>query len=395
MERGLVSLAIGFEYVLIYSKSSDASINPIFRQASEERQTTGYWKGFWNAPDRPTMRYPLLGVTPKTGQWKWKKEIGYEAVANYEEYLKKHSKKKTLEEYWEETGKTKKFIRRNPDGKGMNNGVEHWIPPSEGILRTSNWTDQLASESLSNLNLPFDNPKHRELLAKLVQFICEEEDIALDFFAGSCTSAHAVMALNAEDGGNRKFICVQLAEPCEQETKALKAGFKTIADIGKERIRRAAKKIKEENKGKLDFDGKKLDLGFKVFRLEESNFKQWRENVKEPAEFKKQLWEMVDNVKKGTASEDMLFEIILKNSRFDLNAKIEKQAFDGTDYYRLADGDEIVCLAEKITKKLVEKILKDKPQRFTCLDIGFKNNDQLKTNTALQMEAAKIEFRAI
>ena len=109
------------------------------------------------------------------------------------------------------------------------------------------------------------------------------------------------MALNAEDCGNRKFVLVQLAEPCEEESEAFKAGFKTIADIGKERIRRAEKKIKEENKGKLDFDGKKLDLGFKVFRLEESNFKQWRENVKEPAEFKQQLLEMVDNVKKGTA----------------------------------------------------------------------------------------------
>ena len=394
MERGLVSLAIGFEYVLIYSKSSDASINPIFRQASEERQTTGYWKGFWNAPDRPTMRYPLLGVTPKTGQWKWKKEIGYEAVANYEEYLKKHSKKKTLEEYWEETGKTKKFIRRNPDGKGMNNGVEHWIPPSEGILRTSNWTDQLASESLSNLNLPFDNPKHRELLAKLVQFICEEEDIALDFFAGSCTSAHAVMALNAEDGGNRKFICVQLAEPCEQETKALKAGFKTIADIGKERIRRAAKKIKEENKGKLDFDGKKLDLGFKVFRLEESNFKQWRTDIKTAEELEKRLSLFVDNVKSESTQENILYELIVKTG-LDLNVKVVAKKANGKQYFVIEQGKLIICLEEKITKGLADKIISQKPEKCICLDRAFKNDDQLKTNTALQMEAEKVEFKVI
>jgi adenine-specific DNA-methyltransferase len=104
---------------------------------------------------------------------------------------------------------------------------------------------------------------------------------------------------------------------------------------------------------------------------------------------------MVDNVKKGAASEDMLFEIILKNSRFDLNVNVEKKNFDGVDYYVLADGLEIICLAEKITKKLVEKVLKDKPERFTCLDVAFKNNDQLKTNTALQMEAEKIEFKII
>ena len=104
---------------------------------------------------------------------------------------------------------------------------------------------------------------------------------------------------------------------------------------------------------------------------------------------------MVDNVKKGVASEDMLFEIILKNSRFDLNVKVEKQSFDGVDYYRLADGVEIVCLAPKITKKFIDKVLSQKPEKFTCLDIAFKDNDQLKTNTALQMEAAKIEFKVI
>lgn len=106
---------------------------------------------------------------------------------------------------------------------------------------------------------------------------------------------------------------------------ALSLGFKTIAEIGKERIRLAAKKIKEENKGKLDFDGKKLDLGFKVFRLEENNFKQWRENVKTGEELKEQMKMFVDNIKKGAGSEDMLFEIILKNSRFDLNVNVEKK----------------------------------------------------------------------
>jgi adenine-specific DNA-methyltransferase len=136
-------------------------------------------------------------------------------------------------------------------------------------------------------------------------------------------------------------------------------------------------------------------LGFKVFRLEESNFKQWRENIKTGEELKEQMRMFVDNVKKGAAGEDMLFEIILKNSRFDLNVKVEKENYDGIEYYRLADGLETICLAEKITKKLVEKVLKEKPERFTCLDIAFKNNDQLKTNTSLQMESAKIEFKVI
>ena len=248
----------------------------------------------------------------------------------------------------------------------------------------------------------FERPKPVSLIRYLIELVLsnsEDENIVMDFFAGSCTTAHAIYEYNLNNKGKANFLCVQLAEPCDESTasgkNALNAGFKTIADIGKERIRRAGKKIKEENKGKLDFDGKKLDLGFKVFRLEESNFKQWRENVKTGEELKEQMRMFVDNVKKGAASDDMLFEIILKNSRFDLNAKIEKETFDGADYYVLADGLEIICLAEKITKKLVEKILKDKPERFTCLDIAFKNNDQLKTNTALQMESAKIEFKVI
>ncbi|MDO8302608.1 MAG: site-specific DNA-methyltransferase [Sedimentisphaerales bacterium] len=287
----------------------------------------------------------------------------------------------------------------------------------------------------------FQSPKSPHLLSQIFQTSTAESDIILDFFAGSCTTAHAVMALNAEDGGNRKFICVQMAEPCDEESEAFKAGFKTIADIGRERIRRASKKIKEENKGKLDFDGKKLDLGFKSFKLSDSSFKQWRENIKTGDELKEQLKMFVDNKKTDAKPEDMLYEILLKHSRFDLNVKVETKTFDGIDYYSLttettekenlrrgltqinadsetiknvttkdtkstkavsstshekrATGNEIVCLAEKISKKLVEKIIKEKPEKFTCLDAAFKDNDQLKTNTALQMDAEKIEFKVI
>jgi len=280
----------------------------------------------------------------------------------------------------------------------------------------------------------FQSPKSPYLLSQLIQTSTKESDIILDFFSGSCTSAQAVMQLNAEDGGNRKCICIQLAEPIDPGDKDQKEAFdfctKTlkvpanIAEIGKERIRRAGKKIKAENKGKLDFDGGKLDLGFKVFKLDESNFKQWRETIKSGEELKEQMEMFVDNKKKGSAPEDMLYEIILKNSRFDLNVPIEKKTFDGIEYYVLATENtestekiktvsgnkkihheghegheaedfEIICLADKITRKLAEKILKEKPQKFTCLDTAFKNNDQLKTNTALQMEAEKIEFKVI
>ena len=140
MESGLKTLNVGAEFVVIYARSAESNLNPVYRQASETRKSLGYWKGFWNAPNRPTMRYELLGVTPSTGQWKWKYEIAQQAVDNHKEYLEHYSDDLSLEEYYASTGESKRFIRRNPAGRGKNKGVEHWIPPSTGILRSSNWT---------------------------------------------------------------------------------------------------------------------------------------------------------------------------------------------------------------------------------------------------------------
>ncbi|MGD0552622.1 MAG: site-specific DNA-methyltransferase [Sedimentisphaerales bacterium] len=366
----------------------------------------------WRRQDRPQMYFPLyvnprngsvrlspdkshtIEVFPKRpdgqeGRWKW----GKGKISN--ELHKLEGKLVSGRDEWDisvhDYLETEDGIERTKKVKSL------W---DDKALNYQNGTEEV--KLLFNGKTIFSYPKPTSLLKSVVSILQDKSSVALDFFAGSCTTAHAVMALNTEDGGNRKFICVQLAEPCEEESEAFKAGFKTIADIGKERIRRAAKKIKKEIEGNLKFDKNKLDLGFKVLKLEQSNFKQWRENVKTGEELKEQMKMFVDNTTKGAKPDDMLFEIILKNSRFDLNVKVEKQSFDGVDYYRLADGVEIVCLAPKITKKLVDKVLcaacptaAQKPEKFTCLDIAFKDNDQLKTNTALQMEAGKIEFKVI
>jgi adenine-specific DNA-methyltransferase len=244
MEQGLATMNTGLEYILMYSKNRTTTYNPVFRASSEERSTQGYWKGFWNDADRPTMRYDVLGVTPDSGQWKWKRELADEAVRNYTEYIEQHSSRMTLEEYWEGTGKIKKFIRRNPNGKGKNNGVEHWVAPADGILRNTNWSDLLASKP-TGVDTSFDSPKNAEVMIELLKLSNIGEDgIILDFFSGSATTAHAVMQLNAEDGGKRKFIMVQLPEVCAEGSEAAKAGYKTICEIGKERIRRAGIKSK-------------------------------------------------------------------------------------------------------------------------------------------------------
>lgn len=274
----------------------------------------------------------------------------------------------------------------------------------QGIVPTTWWPHQevghndAAKKEIKTIfsgNMPFETPKPSSLIKRMVQIsVPSNEGIILDFFAGSGTTAHAVMQLNAEDGGNRKFICVQLPEACDTDSEAAKAGFATIADIGRERIRRAAKKIAEDNAGKLDFDGGTLDLGFKAFRLEESNFKHWRGVFKDAAELEKELTLFVNNVREGAASEDILYELILK-AGLDVNVPVEAKKKNGKTYYRLDGGRLIVCLEEKITQGLVDAMLAERPQQLITLDRAFAGNDQLKTNTALQLEAEKIEFKVI
>jgi len=257
------------------------------------------------------------------------------------------------------------------------------------ILRNMG-TVQEASKSLEELGVEFSYPKPVKLIKYLVQVADDIEGIFLDFFAGSCTTAHAVLDLNKQDNGNRKFICVQLPEKCDEKSEAFKAGYKTIADIGKERIRRVIKKIKDSENGKLPFEKTKQDLGFKVFKLQSSNFKIWRgDNIKNGKQLEKQMQLHLDSIKKDATEENMLFELLLKSGR-SLNAAIESTH----DYYRINDGEMVIALF-RIDEKIVDSILEDKPQVFITLDGLFKNNDQLKTNTLLQMKDAGIEFKVV
>ena len=213
LDKGLTSLSVGFEYVLSWRKNSTATINPVYAKKAEDGHKAGYWKGFWNNADRETMRYGLLGYMPSEGQWKWCQERALKAVANYNEYLERYSVDETLEAYWKRTGECLEFIRRNPDGKGKNQGVEHWIPPSDEKLRTSNWTDVLASKAIAtSFGLDFPNPKNDELIAQLLLMVGRENSLVLDYFAGSGTTGHAVIDLNRQDGGKRKYILVEIGE---------------------------------------------------------------------------------------------------------------------------------------------------------------------------------------
>ena len=240
----------------------------------------------------------------------------------------------------------------------------------------------------------FSFPKPISLIKHITTLVNDENAIILDFFSGSATTAHAVLELNREDGGSRKFICVQLPEQCNEKSEAYKAGYKTIADIAKERIRRVIKKIekeREENKNLFsENEQKELDLGFKVFKLQPSNFKIWRGNKFENGEqLEKQLDAFTDPTKEGSKEENMLYELLLK-SGFDLNSTIEHKG----SYY-VVNGDEIVVALTKMNETIVKEIISLKPQKCFALDKLFAGNDQLKTNTVLQMRDAGVEFKTI
>ena len=256
------------------------------------------------------------------------------------------------------------------------------------------------------INLGFDKrifpkPKPIGTIKRCSILGTDSDDIILDFFAGSGTTAHAVMQLNREDGGNRKYICVQLPEPCDENSEAAKAGYVTIADIAKERIRRAGAKIRaeieaeqEKKNGQLEFDdaqqAKMPDLGFKVFKLADSNFKQWRKiSGSETETWKQQMMEFIDPVAENATVGNMVYELLLKSGK-DLNSTIENNG----DYYVVNDG-ELILLLESATQEMVDAVLAASPKKVIALDRLFEDNDQLKTNTVLQMKDAGITFITI
>ncbi|NQU63729.1 MAG: site-specific DNA-methyltransferase, partial [SAR324 cluster bacterium] len=224
----------------------------------------------------------------------------------------------------------------------------------------------------------FDNPKSYVDISRLVDYLTSDNsDIILDFFCGSATTAHATLDVNKKDNGNRRFIMVQLPEPCNEKSEAFIEGYGTIADIGKERIRRVIDKIKEESP---EYEG---DLGFKVFKLDSTNIKPWE------ADFEtfdnKQLETLVENIKPDRKEADVVYEILLKYG-LDLTLPIEERTIAGKKVFIIGLGALIICLADNITIEVVEGIAKLKKEltpelmRVVFKDNGFPD-DVVKTNT--------------
>ncbi len=386
--NGLNSFNIGLESILVYSKTNAFTFNPL--QASKDRNSAkGSWNVFWSNADRPTMRYNLLGFTPKTGQWRWQQSLAEEAVENYIEYQINHSNNMTLEEYWRSTGQTKRFIRRIDGGLGKNGGVQYWVAPSSTALRTSNWSDLEVSQIAKDFQLPFNNPKNVDLIKTVITAVPGKNFTILDFFSGSSTTADAAMRLNHNDNGNRCCISVQLPEP----TYSNEDGYATICDIGEERIRRAGDKIKaeleqESSQLKLDEEPKTLpDIGFRVFSLDESGIEK-----PEPGQL------MLDVVKPDRSELDIVFEMMLKWG-LELTHPVEKTQAAGYPIWSVACDELICCMSPGLTNEAVEAIAAMEPRRVLILDSIL--SDTLKLNTIQTFKHAsermgyEIELRTV
>lgn len=210
-------------------------------------------------------------------------------------------------------------------------------------------------------------PKPVEFIKYLISKYPTKDSIILDFFSGSATTAHAVMQLNAEDGGNRKFIMVQLPEPCDEKSEAYKVGYKNICEIGKERIRRAGKKIKEENGEKA----KNLDIGFRVFKLDSSNMKDVYYKPEDTAQSMLDMLE--DNIKEDRTPLDLLFQVMLDLGK-PLSAKIEEKEIAGKKVFIVNDDDLIACFDSDITDDVVKAIAQMKPLYAVFRDSGMAND---------------------
>lgn len=365
-ENGLYSMNVGFEYVLVYAKTTKFLMKAL-QMTKAEKQSKGRWDVFWSNADRPTMRYEILGFTPQTGQWRNSKEKADIAVKNYKVFEEQFASKMTLEEYFAKTG-IKEFIRRIPNGVGKNGGVQHWVAPSDSMLRTSNWTDIEVSQIGKEINLPFDNPKNKLLLMEIYRLIRNDKDfLTLDFFSGSATTAHAVMQLNSEDGGNRKFILVQLPEATPADSEAYKAGYKNICEIGKERIRRAGKKIKEES----PLTTQDLDTGFRVFRVDSSNYEEVEHTPKDWNQDQLDLF--LNNIKSDRTDLDLLFGCML-DWGVQLSLPMTTEEVDGKKIYTVNEGDLVACFADKVTDNVVRAMAEKQPLRVIFRDSCFERD---------------------
>lgn len=377
--RDYGGIALQHDYILIYSKNIIATLNPI-NETDKQFQYYDEYGGFnlmelrnrnikFNDKNRPNLCYPFY-VNPNNADKNGLLELSLEPKIGFIEVYPAKSNGVQTVWRWGKEEKARDNINKEIFGKENRNGgymiVQKYRKSTKmqrSVWDEKEFVNERGTEDIKDLldKAYFNYPKSVYTIKRVLELGSSKNSLILDFFSGSATTAHAVMRLNAEDGGKRKFIMVQLQEECAENSEAYKAGYKNICEIGKERIRRAGQKIKEEN----PLTTQDLDIGFRVLKCDSSNMEDVYFTPKEYMDKQQSLF--VDNIKKDRNDEDLLFDAMLKLDT-PLSSKIEKRSVAGKTVYNVAQGHLMACFDKNVTDEVITAIAKEMPSYFVMRD---------------------------
>lgn len=395
------------DYILVYQKSFEFERNLLPRTEAQNKpykNDDGDGKGLWRSDNLLVKSFSASAVypikNPNTGE-----EFFPPQGSSW------RASQSTMEVWLKENR-----IFFGKDGLGAPQLKRYLNEVQQGRVPTTWWSFEDVGhndaankelQSLFNSKAPFDTPKPTTLLTQMLKIGSNPNDLILDFFSGSGTTAHAVMQLNAEDGGNRRYICVQLPEETAEQSEARKAGFANIAEIAKERIRRAGAQIRrsgidarQNGQPENDVSGinarPTVDTGFKVFKLTESHFKQWRRPLSGSLNAEQQLdllEEFQNIVHENAGVENIAYELMLRLG-FELTDSIEF-ADNVVWLNNAAQTRKTALLLDTVNQAVLDEVRAQSPKKVFVLDKAFAGDDALKTNTALQFKDANIDFETL
>lgn len=392
--------AVDHEFILCYAKnisSIDKLRMPLsqkdiaqYKHKDRHFATLGPYKtkSFLRMrPDdpRPGLQYAIRcpDGTEIFNEWKWEENSFLEALKEDKVIIRKDDKDRWVVEY--------KLYLNSSDGE-----KKEKVPRSLFLNEARNSQGkQTLTEVLGNANI-FNNPKPVELLKTLINLASSNDkgEIILDFFAGSGSTGQAVIELNKETGGNRKFILIQMPEKIEQNTEAYKAGYKYISEITRKRLANVIKQVGESGEPRLQFDKRRVQ-GFRFFKLSRSNFKVWKsDQITNEDELKAQVELFGNSHDDNIVEVKFLWELMIKNG-LSLSSKVNIKEFENSTIYYVKKPSLAFCFSQVTDTVVKELIVSIKPSQFVCLDSSFTNEDCIKTNIILKLQENGIELKSI